>query len=82
MKLAPVVVDLPANLCREIGRVIISFANLEHRLSVLLYVLMRIPPEIGRLAVREPRATDRFDLAMDLFGVRKLPFGDDQGRKI
>ncbi len=73
---APIVVDLPPNIEREIGRVITRYANLEHRLNILLYLLLDVPSSFGRLAVREPRATDRFDLAHELLELHEIVIGD------
>jgi hypothetical protein len=67
-----IVFDLPASLTREIGRIIVAYANLEHRLSVIIYALLGVPSAIGRLAVREPRSTDRFDLIVQLLDLREV----------
>jgi hypothetical protein len=82
MKLVPVIVALPTALLREIGRVIVSFANLEHRLSVFTWVIMKIPPEVGRLAAREPRVPDRFNIISDLLELHKTPLKEDEARTL
>jgi hypothetical protein len=67
-----IVLDLPAALSREIGRAIVLFAALENLLSRSIYALLDISRQEGRLAVREPRTTDRFDLLRDLIEVKGL----------
>jgi hypothetical protein len=52
MREVPVTTDLPAALFREIGRVVVAYANLEHRLSTMIYVLLGVDPKRGRLAVQ------------------------------
>jgi hypothetical protein len=77
MREVPVTTDLPAALFREIGRVIVAYAKLEHRLSAMLYVLLGVDPKRGRLAVREPRATDRVEVIRDLIQVGKIDVATD-----
>jgi hypothetical protein len=72
MRMAPITVDLPAALLREIGRVIVRYANLEHRLNDVIYLLVDVDPKRGRLAVREPRATDRLEIIRDLVELTQM----------
>lgn len=58
--------NLPASMCREIGRVIVRCAYLEHYIQRIIYVLINIDLNIGRVAVREPRLTDRIDMLSEL----------------
>jgi hypothetical protein len=69
---AEIVFDLPPMLAREIGLVVVAYANLEHRLNVIIYGLLDVPSAIGRLAVREPRSTDRFELVVQLLELREI----------
>lgn len=69
----PLVVDLPAPVCREIGRVIVTFAAMELVLSKVIYAMLRLDQKAGRLAVKEPRATERFKLIRDLIALRGIP---------
>lgn len=73
----PATGNLPASLLREIGRVIVSFARLEDKLSNALYVLLQVHRVEGRLAVREPRAADRLDLIRELLELRNIQVGTD-----
>ena len=73
----PVTEDLPPSLFREIGRVIVGFARLEYQLSQAIYVVLRLDRQSGRLAIREPRATDRLSLLLDLLQQRGVSFATD-----
>ena len=64
--------DLPASMCREIGRLLVRFAYVENYLQGIVYMLIGCDQGIGRLAVREPRATERLDLIRDLIAAKKL----------
>jgi hypothetical protein len=64
------VLDLPASLLREIGRVITAHSVVELYLNNIVYDLIGLDPTIGRLAVREPRAADRVDLIAKLMTLK------------
>jgi len=64
--------DLPVTMCREIGRIIVRFAYVEHYLQGIIYMLVGVNRGIGKLAIREPRAIDRVELILDLIAVRDL----------
>lgn len=66
----PTVPDLPEDLLREIGRYIVGFARLEWILSRFAYAILRLDGADGRIAVREPRATERVDMICDLLDNR------------
>lgn len=68
----PVAYKLPAQLATEIGRAITRYAFLEYQLSLIIYVLLRIGKAEGRLAIREPRATDRLELISDLCKIMNI----------
>ena len=72
MRTAAITTDVPAMMLREIGRVVVAYANLEYLLSEVIYLLLDVDPKRGRLAVREPRATDRLDVIQDLILLSKL----------
>jgi hypothetical protein len=73
----PVTVKLPSFLLREIGRIITHHAVLEWSLSRLTYTLLGIDRVAGRIAVREPRTTDRLDMVHDLLKHRKISVSAD-----
>lgn len=63
---------LPAAHCREIGRIITRWAFLEWRLRNVAYILLNVSPKQGRLAIREPRATDYLTMLQDLMDLAKV----------
>ena len=69
--------DLPAALTREIGRIMVLYAAIEHTLSRIIYHLLRLSRQEGRLAVREPRASDRFELICDLLELSNVTVIED-----
>jgi hypothetical protein len=68
----PTIHNLPTALNREIGRVVVSYARLEWLLSQILYAALGVSAAEGRIAVGEPRATDRFDRINDILRVNDL----------
>jgi hypothetical protein len=58
--------DIPAPLAREIGRFLVAWAHFEHYVQALIWLALEIGAEAGRVAVREPRVTDRLDMLQDL----------------
>jgi len=64
--------DLPAPMCRDIGRLMVRFAYVENYLQGIVYLLVGCDQGIGRLAIREPRATDRLELILDLIAAKNL----------
>ena len=79
MRKLPVVINLPIALTREIGRVMVGHAFLEQCLSRIIYKLVNdVDPEIGRLAIREPRAADRLELIFDLAEVQGIQLKIDK----
>ena len=67
---------LPATLCREIGRIISRWAFLENYVQRIVWTLMGISREEGRLAVREPRLEDRVEVITDLMRIYELKVDD------
>ena len=78
MRKFPVVTDLPADMLQAIGRVIVEYAFLELQLSRIIYDLIRVDPKAGRVAVREPRATDRLEIILDLIDLKQFTLTDDE----
>ena len=74
--------DLPAWLNREAGRIIIRWAHLEFRLQQIVWHLLLVTEEQGRVAVREPRVSDRIDMIVDLAKLRNLTIDFDRWTKI
>lgn len=51
---------------REIGKVVIRWAHLEYLIQSFIWELAGVDERVGRLAIREPRVSDRMDLVYDL----------------
>jgi hypothetical protein len=64
--------DLPAPMCRDIGRLMVKFAYVENYLQGIVYLLVGCDQGTGRLAIREPRAAERLDLILDLIAAQNL----------
>jgi len=68
----PTIYKLPKEFVEKIGHVIVAFSYLEYLLSRVIYDLLDVGQKEGRLAVREPRATDRFEIITDLLELRQI----------
>jgi hypothetical protein len=64
--------DIPAPLAREIGRFLVTWAHFEHYVQATVWSALKISDEQGRIAVREPRVTDRLDMIRDLGEIQNL----------
>jgi len=64
--------DLPVSMCRDVGRIMTRWSYIEYVLQSTIYMLCNVGPEVGRLAIREPRIQDRLDLILDLIAFRQL----------
>jgi hypothetical protein len=73
----PITLDLPSCLYREIGRVMAAHAAIEWVLNRIAFQLLRLKPVEGRIAVREPRTTDRLEMITDLLGINKIKVATD-----
>lgn len=58
--------DLPASMCREIGRIVVGWAYLENCIQEMNWQMLGLAPAPGRIAVREPRAEDRLEMLHEL----------------
>ncbi|MGB8274368.1 MAG: hypothetical protein WCF16_03750 [Alphaproteobacteria bacterium] len=63
---------LPVEYSTEIGRLITRWAFLEWRMRELTYLVLRLSPKEGRVAVRDPRATGQLTMLEDLLDLRSL----------
>ncbi|MBI1264559.1 MAG: hypothetical protein GC187_07480 [Alphaproteobacteria bacterium] len=62
--------DIPRDICEEIGRIITRFAFAEHYAQGIVYMMVEVGPEIGRLSVREGRLEDRLNLIEQIAFLR------------
>jgi hypothetical protein len=73
----PITLKLPSFLLRDIGRIITHHSVLEWKLSRIVYTLLGIDPVAGRIAVREPRTTDRLEMIVDLLKLKGISVSAD-----
>lgn len=64
--------DLPAPLARDIGRFLATWAHFEHYVQALVWSALEIDDGTGRIAIREPRVTDRIDMLIDLGELHEI----------
>lgn len=64
--------DLDDELVLIVGRIIIKHSYLELMLSRIAYLLAGVEPEVGRVAIREPRTSDRWSMIESLAIVRGI----------
>lgn len=69
---AEVVHDLPDDIAALIGRVMLSYAKLEHSLGMLTTLLLQLNKAEARIALRSPRAADRLEMALDIFAIKDI----------
>lgn len=74
---AEIIHELPNEIATLVGHVIVSFARLEHSLSWISGLLMQLNKPEARIALRKPRATERLDMAVDLFAIKDIPLKTD-----
>jgi hypothetical protein len=61
---------LPTSFSQEIGQIIVKFAYFEQCVQEMVWQALRLNDATGRIAVREPRVTDRLDMLRDVVGIR------------
>lgn len=61
---------LPASYSREIGRIIVRWAYVEHYVQDMVWQMLDLGSAAGRIAVREPRLTDRLEMLCELIELR------------
>jgi hypothetical protein len=64
-------IDLPTCLFEEIGRITIIFSRIEWLLGRIAYAVLGLDRTEGRIAVREPRATERLDMISQLLAYKE-----------
>ena len=64
--------DIPSSLAREIGRFLVTWAHFEHYVQATVWSALSLGAEAGRIAVREPRITERLDMLRDLCELYQL----------
>jgi hypothetical protein len=67
---------IPTSLSREVGRIVVRWAFLEHTLQQIVWLLMQVSFPYGRIAVREPRLEDRIQIIKTLAELRGIEFDE------
>jgi len=62
--------QLPASLAREIGRIMVHWAYFEHCVQEMNWQSLDLSAPEGRIAMREPRVTDRLEMLCELVNLR------------
>ena len=74
--------ELPSVKCREIGRIITRWAYFEHAVQEMIWGALGLSQEMGRVAVREPRVTDRLEMLADIIRLREGNIDSDLYKSI
>jgi hypothetical protein len=67
---------LPVSYSREIGRIMVRWAYLEHYVQDMIWQMLGLNKPAGRIAVREPRLTDRLEMLRELIELREGTWDD------
>jgi hypothetical protein len=67
---------VPANLSREIGRVIVHWSYFENCVQEMVWDILNLSAAAGRIAVRQPRVEDSLGMIHDLLELREGEWDD------
>lgn len=73
--------NLPKEMSAGIGRIITRWAFAERKVQELVYELTHLCDPVGRIAIREPRLTDRLIMVADLMDARGAKFSPERLKK-
>lgn len=68
----PALHNLPVWIVRGTGRVVTEHSVLESKVNTLLYAVMGVNRQIGRLAIRDPRTADKHDMICTLAELKGI----------
>jgi hypothetical protein len=74
--------EIPADICREIGRIMVRWAYFEQSVRRTIWGLMDVDERMGRLAVRDPRIDDRIEMIPDLAYLRGVKIDEARIKKL
>lgn len=69
--------DLPASHVREIGRIVVRWAYLEHQTQTIIHNLARLTNPFGRIVARQPRLEDRLVMIEQLTELHGIPVNSE-----
>lgn len=68
----PASYELPAPMCREIGRVFVRWAYFEKFLRDFAWKLADVDDKLGRVAIREPREKEQLEMIRDIAALKEI----------
>ena len=74
--------DLPKPYREAIGSIVTGWALLEHNIQTFVWELAGVGQEIGFYAIRDPRASDRLQMVLDLADYRGARVNPQQAKKL
>lgn len=74
--------ELPPEYCDAIGRLIVRWAYFEFIVQEMVWGALNLRPATGRIAVREPRVTDRLEMLNELIKERGARWDNDLYKSI
>jgi hypothetical protein len=74
--------DLSPCMCREVGRITVHWAYIEHIVQQMVWDTLAISHSAGRTSVREPRVSDRLEMLRDLVKLRGAEWDDDLNKSV
>ncbi|MDN3721242.1 hypothetical protein QW131_23795 [Roseibium salinum] len=69
--------DLPEKMSAGIGRIVTRWSYAEESIQRLIYELIDVSDIVGRIAIREPRLTDRLAMILDLMEADGVELAGD-----
>jgi hypothetical protein len=81
---AEIIHKLPNNLAAAIGRIVVLYAKLEHKVTALSGLILQLDRAEMRVAIRTPRVPERLEMALDLLALKKIhiPSDSDETRAL
>ena len=77
---AEIVHDLPDALAAAIGRVVAAYSRLEHKMLMIVALLLQLQKPEARVALRNGRPTDLLDTALQIFALRDIDYRIDAAK--
>jgi len=68
----PASYHLPQGFSREIGRIVVHWAFLEHYVQRIVWLLLKVDAKRGRVAVRDASMERRIEMIVDLAGIEGI----------
>ena len=69
---------VPSFIARPAGHIITKWAYLEYQLSRIMWELLGLSAEEGRLVIADPRPTEKLEIIRSLLFIRKIGISDDK----